>query len=117
MLMEDRLHNLSAADLARQAYESQVRLKAAEDDFATCKLNLVGIASGARMDIEVPNLCRVMVIPPKLNDKRRYTVDAEKFEFLDYAVRMQLLADGVIQEARRSDEVPLPVVRVIPVTR
>jgi hypothetical protein len=112
--IEERLHNHTAAELGKLAFEAQERLKFAQEDFATCKLNLIGIAKGAKMEIAVPEFGRVLVVPPKLDGKRKYTVDSEKFDQLDITLRQQLFLGSVIVEAKQPEEPPLPAVRILP---
>jgi DNA polymerase III epsilon subunit-like protein len=113
--MEDRFHNRSAAEIAEMAFSAQQQIKAAEKDFDMCKSKLIEIARGAKLQIEVPEICRVTVsAPPNKTDKKTYYVNSELFENLDAEIRQRLLESNVIKERQKSDEPRSPIIRVYP---
>lgn len=114
-MMENLFHNRSAAEVAEMAYEAQRRMKAAEEEFDACKAKLIELARGAKLQINVPQVCRVTVSePPKMSDKKSYSVNSDAFERLDFETRQRLIESEVIKERKKTDEPRAPTVRVSP---
>jgi DNA polymerase-3 subunit epsilon len=113
--MENLFHNRSAAEIAEMAFDAQRRMKAAEEEFDACKAKLIELARGAKLQINVPQICRVTISePPKTSDKKSYSVNSEAFENLDFETRQRLIDSEVIKERKKSDEPRAPTVRVSP---
>jgi hypothetical protein len=92
----DRFANVNAEELAKQAWDAQLRAKEATAEFNQIKSALIASAKGEKRVFTLPGIFRITVSAQvDTTDRATYQVDREALGALDPSLRQMLFDVGV----------------------